>query len=85
MASAAQTRCLTEAWCSRQTWGVQDFALSYARYLIFQDMADADEDRRIDCQDVLGHDFPRLIGCGWQEFANFVTSGKAEKVGIKVP
>ncbi|CAE7681131.1 Flagellar calcium-binding protein TB-44A [Symbiodinium microadriaticum] len=40
----------------------------FEMYLIFQDMADADEDRRIDCQ----------------EFANFVTSGKAEKVGIKV-
>lgn len=37
------------------------------------------------CWGLLGHDLPRLMGWGWQEFANFVTSGKAEKVGIKVP
>ncbi|CAK8994305.1 unnamed protein product [Durusdinium trenchii] len=40
----------------------------FEMYLIFQDMADADEDRRIDCK----------------EFAEFVASGKAEKVGIQV-
>jgi len=40
----------------------------FEMYLIFQDMADADEDRRIDCL----------------EFSKFITSGKAEKVGIKV-
>ncbi|CAK9079806.1 Flagellar calcium-binding protein TB-44A (44 kDa calcimedin) (44 kDa calflagin) [Durusdinium trenchii] len=40
----------------------------FEMYLIFQDMVDADEDRRIDCK----------------EFANFIASGKAEKVGIKV-
>ncbi|CAJ1350225.1 unnamed protein product [Effrenium voratum] len=40
----------------------------FEMYLIFQDMADGDADRRIDCK----------------EFAEFITSGKAEKVGIKV-
>jgi len=40
----------------------------FEMYLIFQDMADADEDRRIDCK----------------EFAEFIASGKASKVGIKV-
>ncbi|CAL1139872.1 unnamed protein product [Cladocopium goreaui] len=40
----------------------------FEMYLIFQEMADADEDRRIDCK----------------EFAEFIASGKAEKVGIKV-
>jgi hypothetical protein len=37
-------------------------------YLIFQDMADADEDRRIDCA----------------EWAKFIESGNAEKIGIEV-
>lgn len=40
----------------------------FEMYLMFQDMADADADRRIDCK----------------EWAEFVSSGKAEKIGIKV-
>jgi len=40
----------------------------FEMYLIFQDMGDADADRRIDCK----------------EFANFITSGKAERCNIKV-
>jgi len=40
----------------------------FEMYLIFQDMCDADEDRRIDCK----------------EWAEFITSGKAARVGIKV-
>eukprot|EP00931_Biecheleriopsis_adriatica_P025048 TRINITY_DN1547_c0_g1_i1.p1 TRINITY_DN1547_c0_g1~~TRINITY_DN1547_c0_g1_i1.p1 ORF type:complete len:515 (-),score=136.43 TRINITY_DN1547_c0_g1_i1:42-1514(-) len=40
----------------------------FEMYLIFQEMGDADADRRIDCK----------------EFADFITSGNAYKVGIKV-
>eukprot|EP00930_Biecheleria_cincta_P039693 TRINITY_DN27265_c0_g1_i1.p1 TRINITY_DN27265_c0_g1~~TRINITY_DN27265_c0_g1_i1.p1 ORF type:complete len:482 (-),score=117.01 TRINITY_DN27265_c0_g1_i1:69-1514(-) len=40
----------------------------FEMYLIFQDMGDANEDRRIDIK----------------EWANFITSGKAQRVGIKV-
>jgi Ca2+-binding EF-hand superfamily protein len=40
----------------------------FQMYLIFQDIIDTDEDRRIDCQ----------------EWANFITSGNAERVGIEV-
>ena len=63
------------------------------RYLIFQDMADADEDRRIDCKERasvfhLPRSWEIAIGqavCAkLQEFAEFIASGKAEKVGIKV-
>ena len=96
------------------------------RYLIFQDMADADEDRRIDCKAIKRNSgcvkMQQFLDCfqvvlssfwvqncstplGWgvgnsilvpvtsdffdlqklQEFAEFIASGKAEKVGIKVP
>eukprot|EP00933_Yihiella_yeosuensis_P079178 TRINITY_DN9143_c2_g2_i1.p1 TRINITY_DN9143_c2_g2~~TRINITY_DN9143_c2_g2_i1.p1 ORF type:complete len:518 (+),score=121.07 TRINITY_DN9143_c2_g2_i1:57-1556(+) len=40
----------------------------FEMYLIFQEMGDADADRRIDCQ----------------EWADFIVSGKAERVGIEV-
>eukprot|EP00930_Biecheleria_cincta_P087730 TRINITY_DN76969_c0_g1_i1.p1 TRINITY_DN76969_c0_g1~~TRINITY_DN76969_c0_g1_i1.p1 ORF type:complete len:526 (-),score=127.80 TRINITY_DN76969_c0_g1_i1:257-1834(-) len=40
----------------------------FEMYLMFQDLADVDADRRIDCK----------------EWAEFITSGKAEKIGIKV-
>jgi len=47
---------------------MQYLHMYFELYLVFQEMGDSDYDRRIDCK----------------EWANFITSGNAEKIGIKV-